>query len=408
MTVPLRPAYPYFGSKLAVADTLWEAFGDAPNLVDPFCGSASVLLARRSPGKVETVNDAHAFIPNFLRAVRAEPELVAEHATWPVSEIDMHARHTALLERATGDFVEHLRADARWYDAEVAGWWVWGQSIWIGSGWCDPKHALKGGGLQQRQPRLRGRDGDAQQGVGVFRDSMSQQRPHLGGGHRKRPAIAGGGARKVPRLEGQWAPGAGRAHSGVGIFRRLPHLAGPNNLGKLSAAALAAGEMGSPGVGYGRGIFATGRREDLAEYFRAIADRLALVRIICGDWRRVTTPAVTISHGLTAVLLDPPYADAKRSAKLYAQDSMTVSADVREWAIEHGDKPQMRIALCGYEGEHAMPSSWRCYAWKTNGGYGNRSGENANASRERIWFSPNCLGGERVAGPLFEAVGGGR
>jgi hypothetical protein len=72
---------------------------------------------------------------------------------------------------------------------------------------------------------------------------------------------------------------------------------------------------------------------------------------------------------------------------------MTVAHAVREWAIAHGENPKLRIALCGYEGEHAMPSDWSCLAWKANGGHGNASNGRgrANATRERIWFSPHCL-----------------
>ena len=55
----------------------------------------------------------------------------------------------------------------------------------------------------------------------------------------------------------------------------------------------------------------------------------------------------------------------------------------------------MRIALCGYEGEHVMPASWECVAWKANGGYANQRTDQTqgqkNAGRERVWFSPNCL-----------------
>lgn len=44
----------------------------------------------------------------------------------------------------------------------------------------------------------------------------------------------------------------------------------------------------------------------------------------------------------------------------------------------------MRIALCGYEGEHAMPPSWSCLSWKARGGYGSqaRGSDNINAARE--------------------------
>lgn len=355
MTV-LRPAYPYFGSKADVADDIWDALGNVPNFIDAACGSAAVPLARPHEGKVETLNELNGFITNFLRAVRWAPEETAEHASWNVNEIDMHARHACLVDRSD-QLEERLRADPKFFDTEIAGWWVWGQAIWLGSGWCDPKH----------------------------RNRNAKQRPALSGSG-KRPALGGHGG-DVQR---------GYPKSGVGIFRaggQIPSLSGSDGTG----------------VGYGRGIFATGRREDLVRYFRAIAARLhpARVRITCGDWSRVVTPAVTISHGLTGVLLDPPYgAKAGRTKGLYARDSLTVAEDMRRWAVEHGEDPRYRIALCGYEGEHDMPASWRVHAWKAKGGYGNQDGENANASKERVWFSPHCLGGVAVAGPLFERAGG--
>jgi len=51
----------------------------------------------------------------------------------------------------------------------------------------------------------------------------------------------------------------------------------------------------------------------------------------------------------------------------------------------------MRIALCGYEGEHLMPASWECVPWKAHGGYSRSESGKANRARERIWFSPHCL-----------------
>ncbi len=72
-----------------------------------------------------------------------------------------------------------------------------------------------------------------------------------------------------------------------------------------------------------------------------------------------------------------------------------IGHEVAEWARANGDNPLLRIALCGYEGEHEMPPSWNVYHWKAAGGYGsqgNGSGRE-NASRETIWFSPYCLAG---------------
>lgn len=366
----IRPAYPYFGSKAAVASIIWEALGEVPNYVEPFAGSCAVLLARPRPGKVETVNDLHAFIPCFLRAVRDDPEAVAHHANWPVSEIDMHARHRWLVDAMTPEMVERLRADPGFYDAKIAGWWVWGASCWIGSGWCEGDRTRE----KPRIPALSG-NGGPKSGDGINRTSLTQ---------------------KMPRLQGR----DGDPQRGVGLnrqdIRRLPHLAGPNNRGKVDNPTTSDGS----GVGYGRGIFASGRREDLLAYFQQLAERLALVRITCGDWKRVCTPAVTTSHGLTGVLLDPPYPSQDR-ATVYAHDDRDVAHDVAEWAREHGDDPHLRIVLCGYSGEHEMPG-WREVAWKSRGGYGR--GKNANATRERLWLSPHCRAGVESQAQLFATI----
>lgn len=130
------------------------------------------------------------------------------------------------------------------------------------------------------------------------------------------------------------------------------------------------------------------------EWFVALANRLRRVRVCCGEWERVCGPTPTVKLGTTAVLLDPPYADnADRTSELYATDSLTVAHAVREWALERGDDPRIRIALCGYEGEHAMPDTWSCVRWKAHGGYGSQGNGRGreNATRESIWFSPHCL-----------------
>lgn len=98
-----------------------------------------------------------------------------------------------------------------------------------------------------------------------------------------------------------------------------------------------------------------------------------------------------------------PWFGEERDPGLYANDGTdTLSNEVRDWAVAHGHEPKLRIALCGYEGEHAMPADWECVPWKASGGYGNRTG-NKNAERERIWFSPNCLKAEPSLFDLAEA-----
>ena len=156
----------------------------------------------------------------------------------------------------------------------------------------------------------------------------------------------------------------------------------------------------------GRGVNRK-RGNDLIPYFESLSNRLRRVRVCCGDWTRVCGPTPTTKQGLTAVFLDPPYADtAERAGKLYSKDSLTVAHAAREWAIEHGDDRQLRIALCGYAGEHSMPSSWVEWSWKARGGYGSQSQDhdNPNAHKERIWFSPHCLPLETGSMPLFASL----
>ena len=137
------------------------------------------------------------------------------------------------------------------------------------------------------------------------------------------------------------------------------------------------------------------------EQFRALSERLRGVRRVCGDWKRVVTPAVTTQNGLTAILLDSPYALAERRRDLYREDR-DIADEVRAWAIKNGNNPLLRIALCCYTGE-PMPAGWTEFRWKANGGYGNQSDNRAreNAGKEVVWFSPHCL---RFQGTLFGEV----
>jgi hypothetical protein len=108
--------------------------------VEPFAGSLAVLLGRpsepRTEPQTETINDADGFVVNFWRAVRADAEAVAGWCDWPVSELDLTARHLWLIERREA-MTRRLEADPDYCDPKIAGWWVWGISAWIGSGWCS-------------------------------------------------------------------------------------------------------------------------------------------------------------------------------------------------------------------------------------------------------------------------------
>lgn len=142
-----------------------------------------------------------------------------------------------------------------------------------------------------------------------------------------------------------------------------------------------------------------GTGEQITAWMLALQARLRNVRVACGDWSRVLGPSVTEKIGVAGILLDPPYGDTARDPSIYTHDDMSVAADVRAWAIGNGSNPMLRIALCGYEGEHEMPAEWSCVAWKALGGYAAAAGNHDNSRRERIWFSPACL---RPQGKLFD------
>lgn len=137
-----------------------------------------------------------------------------------------------------------------------------------------------------------------------------------------------------------------------------------------------------------------GKESSLVPYMQALADRLRNVRVCCGDWERICGPSPTFKHGMTGVFLDPPYSTEADRAEVYRTEDLTIAHRVREWAIEAGRNPLMRVALCGYDTEHAMPPDWEVFAWKAHGGYGNQGDETrgrANSAREVVWYSPGCL-----------------
>ena len=128
--------FPYFGGKRKVIDLVWQRFGSLLQYTEPFCGSAAMLLGAPRTHSLEVIGDANGFIANFWRAVSAQPAEVARWADYPVSHVDLSARHHWLLERRAELAAGLLDAD--WPgDAKTAGWWLWGQCAWIGSGWCD-------------------------------------------------------------------------------------------------------------------------------------------------------------------------------------------------------------------------------------------------------------------------------
>ena len=134
----LTAPFPYFGGKSLACAQVWAAFGEVKNYVEPFCGSAAMLLGAPDGRRVETINDADGFVANFWRAVSKDDAAVAKALDWPTNETDLFARHIWLVQQSEG-LLARLHADPDYYDARIAGWWAWGACNWIGSGWCSGK-----------------------------------------------------------------------------------------------------------------------------------------------------------------------------------------------------------------------------------------------------------------------------
>lgn len=318
VSVPLTAPFPWFGGKRKVARQVWDRFGNIKNYVEPFFGSGAVLLGRPNVQGIETVNDKDGFVSNFWRSLQRYPEQVARYADNPINENDLHARHIWLVQQRE-DLTQKLEGHPDFCDAQIAGYWVWGVSCWIGGGFCS--------------------------GSGPWILSEDQRLLRVG--------IAGNDC----------------GTTGTGVHRRLIHL-------------------GNAGRGVCR------QRNGLLDYMHALAERMRHVRVSSGHWDRICGPSITYGFGLTGVFLDPPYSDlANRTENLYAVDCIRVAHEVRDWAIAHGDHPLMRIAMCGYEGEHVMPDNWSVYEWNAGVGYGAQAEKQTeNGKRERIWFSPLCQG----------------
>lgn len=136
---PIKTPFPYYGGKSRVAPEIWRRFGDVKNYVEPFFGGGGVLLNRPlSAGafRKETVNDIDALLANFWKAAKQHPRKLAKVADYPVSELDLHARHKWLTQKREAIW-EKLLAEPAWCDPVVAAWWVWGISQWKGGGWCS-------------------------------------------------------------------------------------------------------------------------------------------------------------------------------------------------------------------------------------------------------------------------------
>lgn len=182
-----------------------------------------------------------------------------------------------------------------------------------------------------------------------------------------------------PRAAGWWIWGACSWIGGGWCAGDGPWHAEPDEDG------IPALTLGNGGTGVNRQLPEGDRLAWLNEWFRELQEGMGEARVCCGDWSRIMSPGTMTRNGPAAVLLDPPYS---LTGAVYANDSSTVSGDVRAWCGANGGSPLLRIAICGHagEGHEALEAQgWTVETWAKKGGY-----QGAD-DRERIWFSPHCL-----------------
>ena len=372
---------------------MWRRLGEPTVYVEPCAGSLAVLLA--SPAGAadrEIICDTDGFICNFWRAVQHAPRTVARWADYPTIHQDLTARHRWLVdwsERNTGRLVE----DPEWFDAKAAGWWVWGLSIWIGSGWCtnpDARrpHANPGGGRGINRQRLR---------------RPWEQRPyvadHVGGQGVSRQTLPADD--KVPHCSPKTG---GRGISRQRLFDKRPFV---HN------------SLGGRGVSVQRRGLANGRRishlDNLVGTFDLLGERLGDAIVLNRSWESAVTPTLlqhtpASSRPVVAIFFDPPYMTAHRH-QIYKSDvdrtSDAVAQAIYVWMLTPGSVtayPELapgdvyRIAYCCGEGDFPLPPGWTA---ETETFAGIRSQER-RARRDMIMYSPACL---NMQPTLFDAAG---
>ncbi len=328
--------FPYFGNKRKVASLVWARLGNVSNYVEPFAGSAAVLLRRPEEHewwtRTETINDADCYIANFWKALAAEPDEVARLAAgWPVNEALLTSVHLHLVQQRT-QMTERIMADPFYYDVQVAAWWLWGVCQYIGADWTS--------------------------GIG----------PYTGG---RGPSISNGGTepgvyRKTPMIGG--------GHPGKGIHRRRRGLT-------RDLLTSTVEEVAKDAVTIANRL--RNVRVACGDWSRVVGQAAEPNR----------------GH-FTGIFLDPPYDPSERRSDLYAVEStrtQPVHEEVRTWALAHGEDTNKRIVYCGYstptEDDLFRQAGWTPIRWKAAGGYG-LVGDNrarGNAAREIMWCSPNCL-----------------
>ena len=359
--LPLVQMFWWYGSKAQIMRKVWPRLGyDSQHFIDPFTATASSVLGAALLPPVMTLNDIDAEVVNTLRAIRAgNARELAKLCVRPMWECDQHALEATMMNPGF-DLRGSLDGHDDYFDMNLAAKFLVVQSGKFG----DPSG--KKGSWVLRQDE-RGVD------VLVFEKGAKGV---------PRSTIDGEGlgmGQAVARAEVRVDSNTGVFRQ-VGIYRKHPEI---QNGGKGTGAIRHGDEYEE-------------RVARLTLEIEAIAVRLRRARILCSEWSNCLPPAVLSRWHPTSIFLDPPY-EGRLKIK-YPHYRPGLAADVRKWCIENGGNENLRIALCGRQGNEVLRNyGWDCLPWIARSGYSNLAGHDAEteakrqARMEMIWFSPHCI-----------------
>lgn len=137
-----KPPAPYFGGKTRIAPWLITLMGPHERYVEPFVGTAAVLLAK-PPAKFEVINDVDGDLVTFFRVLRDRPDELER-----ACRLTPYARDEFMICRNPVDGLDDLERARRWWVRVVQGFnnapgkWTNGWSISPKRGCPEPVSAV--------------------------------------------------------------------------------------------------------------------------------------------------------------------------------------------------------------------------------------------------------------------------
>lgn len=141
MSVPqLKPPAPYYGGKTRLAPWIVSLMSEHQRYIEPFCGTASVLLAKPR-SRFEVINDLDSDVVNFFTVLRDRPEDLERACRFtPYSREEFQT----LRERNVDESIDSVERARRWWVRVVQGFnnapgpWSAGWSLSSTRGTTEP------------------------------------------------------------------------------------------------------------------------------------------------------------------------------------------------------------------------------------------------------------------------------